>query len=196
MPTVATTAATIGGLMAQEAAKYLCGHPVAEGKAIVYNGQALTMHRAELRRDPGCLSPHFPYAQVRQLPHRAADLTPRGLLAQLAADEPQQGEWRVELGRDFLLAFVCSVCGRRQTVGRLWGQVLENEQICPHCGAARQPELLRTVTADSPYADWSLADLGVPAGEVLAVWGGDTVYLAELTADVLRVNETVGRGGG
>lgn len=194
IPTVATTAATIAGMMAQEAAKYLCGHAVLEGKAIVYNGQALTMHRAELRRDPACVSPHLALQDVLEADERAADLTPRRLVEWLSLGRSETSAWRLELGRDFLLAFACPGCGRRQGVSRLWGQVLEQEQHCPNCGAARQPELLRTVMADSPYAEWSLAELGVPPGEVLAVWVGERIYLLELTADVVAGAAAAGTG--
>lgn len=186
MPTVATTAAIIGGLLAQEAAKWLCGYPTPAGKAIVYNGQSLTMHRAELARNPACPSSHTPYEGVIELPHRAAELTAARLLGRAQTDlgrPAEEGLW-LELGRDFLLAFHCPACGRRQPVNRLWGRTLEDEQRCPHCGAIRRAETIRAVEPDSPHAARPLSRLGVPPGEVLAVRSRNGLLLYELTADI------------
>lgn len=200
VPTVATTAAIIGGLLAQEAAKWLCGYPITPGKAIVYNGQALTMHRSELARNPTCASSHLPYDHVIELPYRASDLTSYRLLQRAGQDLantdgplPVQpgltaagtGEKPIlELGRDFLVAFACPQCGRQQPVNQTWGKVLETERRCPHCGATRQTETIRALAADSPLADRPLASLGVPPGEVLAVRTARGLLFYELTADL------------
>jgi adenylyltransferase/sulfurtransferase len=177
--TLASTAAIIGGLLAQEAAKWLCGQPVAAGRALVYNGQALTLHRAELPRNPDCLSAHRPYEAVFELPRGAEDLTPRELLARAGGEG-----LRLELGRDFLWALHCDACGRRQEVGRPLGLVVEGERTCPHCGAVRRAEVVRSLDGSSPYLDVPLARLGVPPAEVLAVHGDGGLRLFELTADV------------
>jgi adenylyltransferase/sulfurtransferase len=177
--TLASTAAIVGGLLAQEAAKWLCRQPVAAGRALVYNGQALTLHRAELPRNPDCRSAHRPYEGVVELPRGAADLTPRELFT-LAGGEGLV----LELGRDFLGALHCDACGRRHEVGRPLGQVPEEERSCPRCGALRRPEVVRTLDGASPYLDVPLARLGVPPAEVLAVHGGGGLRLFELTADV------------
>ncbi len=199
-PTVVSTAAIIGGMQAQEAAKYLCGHPITPGKAIVYNGQALTMHRAELARDSACPSTHAPYENVIELNRRAADVTPAELFP-IARDDLKRGrgaifspdrgnddldtyESALELGRDFLLALRCPECGDSQKVNRPRGKVSEKETHCPRCGAARLPEDIRTIGEGSPHAVRTLADLGVPAGEALAVHIGENLMIYELTGDM------------
>ena len=188
VPTVATTASVIGGLLAQEAAKWLCGHPVLAGRAFVYNGQAMTLHRAELVRDPQCPNDHIPYAGVIEIPRKAGDMTARELCA-LACGEvagprgPGDDEPIVELGRDVLLAWACGACGRREE-GRPLGRVLEAERHCPSCGASREPEVIHSLGAASPYADVPLERLAVPPGEVLAVRCRGELRFCELTADV------------
>ena len=196
LPTVATTAAVIGGLLAQEAAKWLCGYPVTLGRAIVYNGQALTLHRSELTRNPTCPSSHTAYQPVIELPRTAADLTPRQLLAIARADWERRGDslpaedrvaannWLLELDRDFLLAMDCPACGRHQEINRPLGQVPEDEQHCPQCGAARRATVVRSLDAGSPYADRPLAGLGVPPAEVLAIHTPAGLQLYELSADL------------
>ena len=203
VPTVVSTAATIGGLLAQETAKWLCRYPIQAGKAIVYNGQALTMHRSQLARNPECPSDHVPYENVSELPWRAAEKTARQILARARADlahgvdlTPVQdgmtvnagdAELLLELGRDFLLSLRCPDCGQYQEVNRAWGKVLESERRCPRpqCGAVRSAEVIRALSESSPYIDRPLASLGVPAGEVLVVRAPHGLLFYELTADVV-----------
>jgi len=66
VPTTVSTAAVIGGILAQEAVRYLCGWRIQSGEAIVYNGLALAMHRAALSRNPDCPY-HLPYQNVVEL---------------------------------------------------------------------------------------------------------------------------------
>ena len=193
VPTVATTASVIGGLLGQEAAKWLCGHPVLEGRAIVFDGGQLRMHRAQLTRNPACPSNHRAYQDVRELPLRAADTTPRQLLARVRTDLPTRDgsavrddgpELILELGRDWLMAFDCPGCGRRQEVRRLLATVLASERICRHCGGVRHAQVVWTLEKKSPWLDLQLSDLGVPPGEILAVRAADKLGLYELTGDI------------
>ncbi|MCP4697041.1 MAG: ThiF family adenylyltransferase [Gammaproteobacteria bacterium] len=178
--------AIIAGMMVQEAVKWLCGQPVAEGKAIVYNGQSLSLHRAEIPRNPHCPSAHLAYDNVTELAQGTAELSPRRILSmarKLHYDTMASG-FILELGRDLVAAFECPQCGQRQTIFRVQSQVHENELTCPHCHADRHAELLRSVDENSPYADHALARLGVPPGEVMAVHGPAGICLFELTGDI------------
>lgn len=188
-PTLATTAAIVGGLLAQEAAKWLCGQPVPMGKALVYNGQALTLHRAELTRNPACRSSHQSYQAVESLPVKAAETTPRALLELARNGSPKEG-FSLELGRDFLLALHCPNCGRHDEINRLWAKVPETERTCPHCGTTRQGETIHTIEPDTPWADRSLATLGVPPTEVLAVSTPAGLRFYELSGDATARSST------
>jgi adenylyltransferase/sulfurtransferase len=185
VPTVATSASIIGGMLAQEAAKYLCGHAVRGGQAIVYNGQSLTMHSAQLPYRAEHTLRYGPHSHVIELNERVADLTPRQLIARAQQELPEDDDdVLLELGRDFLVALQCPTDGRREEVNQLWGKVSEEARICPHCGKARRPEAIRTLDANSPYADRTLTELGVPPGEVLAVHTQTHWLFYELTGDV------------
>lgn len=189
VPTMATTAAIVGGILSQEAVKWLCAFPVSVGKALVYNGQALTLHRSELARNPHCRSSHTAYAEVIELTESGHELTANHLFALTRAAPPHPipeapiafaTDFVLELGRDFLLTLNCPVCGREEGIGRLWARVPESYQTCPHCGAARRPVVLTSVDEHSPYANTPLAALGVPPGEVLAVRSSAGLTLFEL----------------
>jgi adenylyltransferase/sulfurtransferase len=187
-------------MLAQEAAKWLCGYPVTTGRAIVYNGQTLTLHRSELARNPDCPSSHAPYENVVELPWRAAEHTAHQLLARARADltakahlTPGQGEMvtdsadgdlSLELGRDFMLSLYCPECDEHQKVNRAWGKVLESEQCCPHCGAARSARVIRSLDEANEHGDRPLANLGVPPGEVLTVQTPKGLLFYELSADI------------
>jgi adenylyltransferase/sulfurtransferase len=183
VPTTVSTAAVIGGILAQEIARYLCGWDVYAGEAAVYNGLALTMHRTALSRDPNCPY-HTPYRDVVELEAGVGTLSGAELLARAEID---LGAGAIlELGRDFLLGFRCPRCGRREAVDAPLGRVDADRARCPECGATRQPDVVAHLDGSEPYAGRSLQALGVPPGEVLAVRASQNARAAlyELTDDV------------
>ncbi|MCP4405246.1 MAG: ThiF family adenylyltransferase [bacterium] len=181
MPSTISTTAVIGGLMAQETVRYLCGRPIAAGEAIVYNGLQQSMHKSKLPRDPHCPY-HTPYQNVIGHQSGVADTTPRELLelAQKALRSPAI----LELGRDLLLEFKCETCRQHETVEKLLAQVAEPERLCPRCGKSRKANILTRLDGSELQAGWPLNALSVPPGEVLAVRVGEDVQLYELTGDV------------
>ncbi|MDX6696081.1 MAG: sulfur-carrier protein adenylyltransferase/sulfurtransferase [Blastocatellia bacterium] len=184
VPTTISIAALIGGLLAQEAARYLCGWEIQGGEALVYNGLKLSLHRSALARDSQCPY-HEPYAGVKELQARAASATALDLLRIF---EPEAaGSLSLELGRDFLLSFRCSSCGAQEEVNALVNRLGASSSRCPRCGHARQPEIMSSVTSGDALAGRSLSELGVPPGEVLAVRAGDELRLCELTGDVVAL---------
>lgn len=201
VPTVATTSAVVGGLLSQECAKYLCGHPIEAGKSIVYNGQFLTLHRAELARRADCPNSHQPYTGVIELLSSAADTTPADLAAHAREDfageqsigqtqalPPAIGDVTVQLTRSFALALRCPRCGQSTPVNRHWSRIAETERPCPACGTLRDADVLLGVAENSPHANTPLSRLGVPPGEVVPVYVGSHVALFELTADISQVS--------
>jgi adenylyltransferase/sulfurtransferase len=179
-PTTITTTAIIGGLLCQEAVRLLCGERLESGSALVYNGLSGKLSRTTFRRDPQC--PHhtpLDWASMRPISTPVSLLTAQELL--VLAQPDLDGPPTLDLGRDLLLAFVCPTCGQREERGQLARLVAEAEAICPTCGAERRSELLSSITLDAPQAAWTLAQLGVPAGEVLSVRGYETVVSFWLT---------------
>jgi molybdopterin-synthase adenylyltransferase len=184
MPTVITASAIIGGILAQEAVRWLHGYPVQEGKALVYNGQSLTLHRAELERNPDCHTNHFPYEGVIELPEPVFAVTPHFLFNYAREKLNASDELILHLGRDFLVKLKCPQCAHEQDILEQWTKVPAAAQICPKCGALRQPNVITTLSEmDRPYIDWSLARLGIPAAEVVAVHSKENLYLFELASE-------------
>ncbi len=185
-----STAAIIGGLLAQEAVKYLCGQPIDGGRILVYNGEALTLHRAELERASNCRSRHECYEQVVELPLAAHDTSVAQLLQRVRADLVTTSAEQpfLDLGRDYLVSLHCPTCQVTEQVGLVAGAVAEQRRPCPSCAKPRQTEVVVSVDDQSPLAQHPLASLGIPPGEVLALRAGEQLRLYELTGDVWSGN--------
>jgi adenylyltransferase/sulfurtransferase len=182
VPTTISIAALIGGLLAQETARYLCGWEILGGEALVYNGLKLSLHRSALARDPQCAY-HEPYEGVTELQRGVMNTTARDVL-QLAEQE-LHGSCVLELGRDFLLGLRCSNCGLHEEVNALLNRLDETSSACPRCGSNREAQIIHSVASGDPQATRTLSELGIPPGEVLAVRAADQLRLYELTGDVV-----------
>lgn len=186
VPTTISTSAIIGGLLSQEAARYLCGWEIQGGEALVYNGLKMALHRSTLPLSTQCPY-HEPYAGVKELRTSAArEITALEILRRAEA-EFAASDCSLELGRDFLLGFNCSGCGAHEEVNALLSRLDESASDCPRCARPRRPEIISSLGSDHPLATRSLDGLGVPPGEVLAVRAADKLCLYELTGDVVAL---------
>lgn len=182
VPTVATTSSIIGGIMSQEVLKYLCGYTVLFGKAIVYNGQSLSLHRSTLPQNPNCLIDHNPIQEIIPLPFMASKATFQSLLTFLADTlEAPINQLSIELGRDFLQAFSCPQCGNHEPINMLWARVSEQKLNCPACGGMRDTEVFRSITIQDPDAmSKTLATFKVPPKEMIAIRLDDRLLFGQL----------------
>ena len=177
IPTTINTAAIIGGLLSQEAARLLCGGDVGGGEAFVYNGQTARMHRSTLPRKPDCPY-HAPYHDVVELDDTADTLSAASLLDRARADLGNGGI--LELGRDFLQSFHCSRCDNAEEVNQSIGVVPESRSRCQTCGSERTARIISRVEPNDAVASRTLAHLGIPPGEVVAVRNHQQTVLFEL----------------
>jgi adenylyltransferase/sulfurtransferase len=170
VPTAPTIASMIGGWQAQEALKLIHGMPVGRGEALVYNGVANQFYRTRFQRREDCLS-HETYPAAVELPLRARDATARQLLAAVppkTSDDPP----RLLLDRDLVVATVCDRCGTVQPVMKPLPLVGVSQGICPRCKQQARPESIHEVAVDSPWAEKTLAELGIPPYDLVRIaWG-------------------------
>lgn len=186
VPTTISTSAIIGGLLAQEAARYLCDWEIQGGEALVYNGLKMALHRSTLPRSTQCPY-HEPYAGVQELQTSAASETTALEILRRAEAEFAASDCSLELGRYFLLGFNCSGCGAHEEVNAPLSRLDESASACPRCARPRRPEIISSLGSDHPLATRSLGGLGIPPGEVLAVRAANELCLYELTGDVLAL---------
>jgi hypothetical protein len=93
----------------------------------------------------------------------------------------------VELGREIVLEFRCTGCGRVEASGRPVSVVDEAELVCETCGGARELKTSHVVQSGDSHASWPLARLAVPRLEILEVRGPVSARWYELTGDAAEM---------
>ncbi|MFO0888875.1 MAG: ThiF family adenylyltransferase [Isosphaeraceae bacterium] len=175
VPTAPTIASMMAALQVQEALKLLHGMPVSGGTAMVFNGVGNQFYTTRLPFREDCLS-HETYPAPRELGLGHAD-TVAALFA--AAGEDLDGPLTLALDRELVLSVDCPRCGWRQEVMRPRTKVRQAEATCPACREPARPETLSAVEQGSALAGRTLADVGVPAYDIVRVEGpsGSGFYL-------------------
>jgi adenylyltransferase/sulfurtransferase len=179
VPTAPTIASMMAALQVQEALKLLHGMPVAGGTAMVYNGVGNQFYTTRLPFREDCLS-HETYPPPRELPLGHRD-TASDLFA--AAERDPEGPLILSLDRELVVAVDCPRCSWRQDLMRPRTKVRQAEATCPRCKEPARPELVSTVEAGSPLARLALADLGVPAYDIVRVEGPSGCHYYLLAGD-------------
>jgi adenylyltransferase/sulfurtransferase len=179
VPTAPTIASMMAALEVQEALKILHGLPVAAGSALVFNGVANQFYTTRLPRRDDCLSHEtYPEAVPLELGHDAT------LAALFDAVRPVlSGPLELALDRDLVATLDCPRCQWRAEVFRPRSRLGHSDAACPQCGALAHPETVQTVAEDSPLVARTLAELGVPAYDIVRVDGQDASGFFLLAGD-------------
>lgn len=175
VPTAPTIASMMAALQVQEALKLLHGMPVAGGTAMVFNGVGNQFYSTRLPFRDDCLS-HETYPAPRELP-----LGHRDPVAALfaAAREDLEGPLSLALDRELVVSVDCPRCGWTNELMRPRTKVRQAEATCPTCREAARPEIRSVIEEDSPLAGRTLAEVGVPAYDIVRVEApsGNRFYL-------------------
>jgi adenylyltransferase/sulfurtransferase len=179
VPTAPTIASMMAALEVQEALKLLHGLPVAAGSALVYNGVTNTFYATQLPRREDCLS-HETYPEPVGLPlgHAAPA---EALFA--AARAHLDGPLTLALDRDLVATIGCPRCGWSLPVHRPRSKVGQHEATCPSCREPGRPELASAVAEGDALASRPLAELGIPAYDIVRVDGASASAFFRLDAD-------------
>lgn len=181
VPTAPTISSMMAALQTQEALKLLHGIPVVAGRAMVYNGLTNNFYKTDYQRRNDCLS-HETYPEPVELPLSARRNTARDLFAALHKRLNDQTNMRLSLDRDLVVSLNCTECGHSQEVLRPLQLVGMREAVCSQCGKLSRPVLEHTIDEDSPLAEKTLAQLGVPPYDMVRVatdQGEQVVLLAD-----------------
>ncbi len=178
VPTAPTISSIVGGLQTQEALKLLHGMPVADGGALVFNGQANQFYRTNFQHREDCLS-HETYPDPIDVPLSARTNTAADLFS--AAREHLSGDapMKLSLDRDLVVSLDCAQCDVSTPVMRPLQLVGMSEAKCPKCGETARPNIEHNVEVDSPLANEKLSKLGVPPYDIVrvATERGEHVFL-------------------
>ena len=176
-PTAIGATSIIGGLMAQETVRYLCEMPMGQepGEATVFDGRDLSMHQTILPEedDCACTLKKGAIAPIISVPTTTSITTAADLFA-IAI--PKLGTPCIlELGRDWLLGFeqlsckeeICPLPQTFEPINQHKATVAEAQQVCPKCKRLRETKTVARLSHEDPLAELTLAELGVPPGEIL-----------------------------
>jgi adenylyltransferase/sulfurtransferase len=94
-----------------------------------------------------------------------------------------EGPLTLVLERDLVVGFDCPRCGWRKPVMRPRAQVSQGEGMCPSCGQMARPLLVSEVASGDELTSRSLAELGIPAYDIVRVDGASQTRLVLLTED-------------
>jgi adenylyltransferase/sulfurtransferase len=169
VPTAPTIASMMAALEVQEALKLIHEMPVRAGTAMVFNGVGNQFYTTRLPFREDCLS-HETYPEPVRV-ELGCSATASELFA--AAKMTRTGPLTLALDRDLVTGIHCPRCDWRTEVFRPRTRVAQAEAVCPNCKEPGHPEVVTAVEEGSPLAARTLADLGVPAYDIVRVDGSD-----------------------
>jgi adenylyltransferase/sulfurtransferase len=179
VPTTPTSASIIGAVEAEEALKILQDLRVKPSQVFMFDGLNHDAGWYSYSERADCPS-HWRYDPIIELPEaRASTITVRQFVQQ--ARQATTPDAMLELDFEFVTAWTCGVCGQREEVMKPIHQLTYEQSL--HCSRERLAEKVFQLNGDEPFADRTLAEIGVPPLEVLRVnTGGDYAYF-ELSGD-------------
>lgn len=184
-PTTPTISSVIAGVQCQEAVKLLHGLPTIAGKGWVFEGLGTDSYLVEYQRKHDCYS-HETLDEVVSLDQSGETLTVRELLN--IARKRLGPDAELELVRDMLERLVCPQCGAEEVLFMSLGRVRAERAFCPNCpGTRRNVVTFYRIRGTESFLDRTLAELGVPAFDILVARSGARMIGLELSADSRRV---------
>jgi len=179
-PTTPTTSSVVAGIQAQEAVKLLHGLPTLRGQGFVFDGEHHQSYTVNYSRRDDCPT-HEQDEFTVELPLQAATTRAGDLLERVRSE--LGAEAVLEFGQDLLRSLHCEKCDTTEPVLASLGKVKESQARCPQCGEHRTPEMYHTLDGRSDLLDRNLAELGVPAWDVVGGRSGLECRYYELTGD-------------
>ncbi len=169
VPTTPTTSSVIAGIQAQEAVKLLHGLDVLAGQGFVFDGTHHQSYTVSYPRLEDCPA-HEAYDPIDVLDQSVAKTTAAELLER-ARSELGPGAV-IEVNNDLLESLTCPTCNVTQPLLASLGRVTESEGRCPDCDGPRTPNLYHTIGDRPELLEHTLAELGVPAWDIVGARAG------------------------
>ena len=142
-------------------------------------------YQIEYQRKPDCYS-HETLAEIVSLDAGAATATVGDLLAE--ARRRLGADAHLELARDVLEKLVCPSCGLEETLFASLGRVSADKALCPSCVNVRRDVVtFYRIRGNETFLDRTLAQIGVPAFDIVIGRAGDRAIGLELGGDAPAV---------
>jgi adenylyltransferase/sulfurtransferase len=184
-PTTPTTASVIAALQVQELIKLLHQREAMLGRGFFFDGATHSSYTVNYQLNPDCPW-HEPAAPIHAVPEFSSTTT-----LQEIWDESARRLGKVDaldFGRELVLELVCPKCSQRDAVLKSVEKIIEAQAFCRNCGAESVPSFFHSIPPDSELLSKTVAELGLPAWEIIWARGGNDSIGFELTGDNPFVN--------
>ena len=164
-PTTPTVSAIIAGIQVQEGLKLLHGQPTLAGRGYIFEGLQHSSYVVEYTENADCMS-HETYASLLRLEGTSTDTTPNDLLS-LAREKLDAEEVQLDFSRDVIHRLKCPKCGVAEELFAPVGSVPAGRGRCPADDTPREVVALHSFNGTEDFGDRPLAELGLPAFDVV-----------------------------
>jgi molybdopterin/thiamine biosynthesis adenylyltransferase len=184
-PTTPTIASIIAGVQCQEAVKLLHGMETIAGKGWIFEGLSTDSYLIEYQRKADCLS-HETLTEIISLDTTVDTMTVADLLAEARTHLGQTAQ--LELARDVLQSLVCPICGKTEEIFVSLGKIKADKAHCPSCiTVRREVKTFYRITGAENFLSRTLAEIGLPAFDIVIGRGSDRAIGFELSGDAEKV---------
>lgn len=179
-PTVATISSIIAALEVQQAIKHLHGMDAQTGVGLSVNGIGFDSWQVRYSRNDECYA-HEPAEEIIRRPWTSARTTAAEVIdaASAALGKPA---W-LELRHDIMSSRTCPKCGASDRPLRPLATLGLGAALCPRCGEQARWESVNRVERADDLATRPLADLGIPAYDIIRCRAGLATFDAVLDGD-------------
>jgi sulfur-carrier protein adenylyltransferase/sulfurtransferase len=188
IPTTPTAGSIIAGVQCQEALKMLHNQPTMAGSGFVFDGQNYDSHMVGYQRNEECMS-HDTFTPVLETEWSAGSITVGEVLN--SARKALGAEAVLDLRIEIVSRLSCPQCNKGEDIFRSAGELSSSDAVCPDCGADRIPEFLHCLDGSEGLDERTLADIGVPAFDVVTGRNGLDRVFWELSGDAKTVLGTL-----
>lgn len=183
-PTLPMNASIIAAMQVQEAIKLLYQQPVQAGQATYYIGETLGTFPMRYTHRPDCPA-HGAYEPIISLPTGTHHMTVMTCMTSIREQVPEAEA--IYLPQNLVKAFFCQHCETEEQVYRAYSEATLALALCSTCGQERTPLIIGSVSERGDAKDVPLAQLGIPALDILPVRTTSGWIYVELSGDEQRV---------
>lgn len=166
-PTTPTNSSVVAGIQVQEAIKLLHkdrGLPTLTGRGYFFNGLTHDSYVITYQRREDCPA-HDTLEGIRELDRKSDELTCAEMLEIVRAEVSEKAV--VEFAREMCSRLYCRECDVREDYFSSLGRLTVRQAECEQCGTVREPELFHSVNGDEDFLDRTLAQIGLPAYDIV-----------------------------
>lgn len=178
--TTPMAASIIAAMQVQEAVKLLHGKPVTGGTGVYYSAETLRTTQLTYPRRADCPA-HKTVKPVIRLSYGSATLTVGQLFE--AMREHIRGNMLIMLRDKIVTYCYCPTCDRVDKIYRPYREIVPYQVACSTCQTDRSFDVTIAIGATDATWDVPLAQLGIPALDILTIRERQDYYYVELSGD-------------